>query len=186
MLYVIIMYCTGFCPSEAMAPPSDALFYSSYADCQAHLKEFPDFKPQRLAGSPIDTAEKQTCARVLAEPKQLDRILIPEQLEKLLKEYKAHGDGYKPWIGPGCEDSKSVCTINDVVGPCGKGKGFGCLFKAPASTRLACTLDAPTLNCVEVSHLVLKPSELPSCNPDLLHLVACVEKPVTPNKVTVP
>jgi hypothetical protein len=84
MLYVLILYCTGFCP--ASLGPQSVMFYSSLTDCKAAIgKDMwvttftgPGGKPMRK------THFRQNCAEMFADPEQLDRILNPEKLRKLL------------------------------------------------------------------------------------------------------
>lgn len=168
MLYVIILYCTGFCPAEFIGPPSDVLFFSNYADCKAELKEHGPLQmsPNPLPGSPIKTEKRETCARVFADPKQLDRILKSDQLGPALDEYKAHGDGWKPWVPKGCE-GKIVCTPNDMVGPCGKGMDFGCLFKPKESPKavkpMSCSGPICGSSGLPVTKWVTPPCDGPIC-----------------------
>jgi hypothetical protein len=92
VLYVLIMYCTGVCPGW-MPPPSGVLFFSKLADCRAEIAKHQDIIDMTMSGpdgkAMPDTRFQQTCSTMYAEPKQLDRILVPSQLEQLLKDYNA-------------------------------------------------------------------------------------------------
>ena len=87
MLYILILYCSGFCPASLPAP-DDVLFYSSLADCKASIARMGDSKGERVIGAegkPMPhTRFLFTCATMYAAPEQLDRILNPEKLRKLL------------------------------------------------------------------------------------------------------
>ena len=87
MLYVAILYCVGFCPAS-LPPPDGVLFYSSLADCKASIAGMGDSKGDRVIGAdgkPMPhTRFLSTCATMYADPEQLDRILNPEKLRKLL------------------------------------------------------------------------------------------------------
>lgn len=167
MIYALIMYCTGFCPAELIGPPSDVLLFTSYADCQEELKKYSGFEmnPNPLPGSPIKTGQKETCARVFADPKQLDRLLRPDQLGRMLKDYEAHPDGYKPWRPAGCE-GKTICLPTDMIGPCGKGMDFGCLFKQKSTSGPLNCFDAVTKKPTSCEGNDLKDSHSRLCATD--------------------
>lgn len=113
MLYVLIMYCTGFC-GPLIPPPSDVLLFTSYADCQQKMDSIslgPTMNGKKTSKMQI----KQTCARVFSDPEQLDRILNPEKLGKALAEQKAHPDGWKPWT-PSAADMKAYGCKGDTSG----------------------------------------------------------------------
>jgi hypothetical protein len=95
MLYVLIMYCVGNCPAWLPAP-NDVLFYSKLADCQAEMAKLSNNSTDPWYGGITDDGERigpmqyrQTCATVYAEPEQIDRIIIPTQLERLIADYQA-------------------------------------------------------------------------------------------------
>jgi hypothetical protein len=89
MLYVAILYCVGFCPASLPAP-NGVLFYSSLADCKATIASMNAHQSSRVIGAdgkPMPhTRFLSTCATMYADPEQLDRILNPEKLEKLLRD----------------------------------------------------------------------------------------------------
>ena len=117
MLYVLIMYCSGFC-GPLTSPPSDVLFFTSYADCQRSLSKMPVLAEITRDGRHAEF--KETCARVFADPGQLDRLLDVNKLKKMLADYKAHGDGWRPWRPSAavlkqyrCAESGGVITCKD-------------------------------------------------------------------------
>lgn len=75
MLYVLIMYCSGFCPDRLPAP-SGALMFTSLKDCYAVRDAFPPRQhPTDVNGKLMkQTFMKQTCSKLYADPKQLDRL----------------------------------------------------------------------------------------------------------------
>lgn len=89
MLYVAILYCVGFCPAYLPAP-NGVLFYSSLADCKASVARIASGVAGKVFGADgklmPHTHFAETCATMYADPEQLDRILNPEKLRKLLDE----------------------------------------------------------------------------------------------------
>lgn len=76
MLYVLILYCSGICPDNLPAP-NGALLFTSLKDCHTALANIASGK--RLIvdsnGKPLlHLHQKQTCASLWADPKQLDRL----------------------------------------------------------------------------------------------------------------
>lgn len=87
-MYILILYCSGFCPSWLPAP-NGVLFYSSLAECQATMTRMGDSTGHVFDGKGklmAHTHFKETCATMYAEPEQLDRILNPKKLEQFLKD----------------------------------------------------------------------------------------------------
>jgi hypothetical protein len=88
MLWILLIYCVGTCPAY-WSGPDDVLFYSSLADCKKEM-----VKLGKIDGNVFGEDGKllphahflQKCAHMYAEPEQLDRILNPAKLEKLLRD----------------------------------------------------------------------------------------------------
>lgn len=75
MLYVLILYCSGLCPSSIPAPDG-ALLFTSLKDCKTALAAISS-KPKIFDAHGKQmrrTFQKKTCAHLYADPKQLDRL----------------------------------------------------------------------------------------------------------------
>lgn len=77
MLYVLILYCSGLCPSSRSAPDG-VLLFTSLQDCKTALAATASITKAKIFdanGKQMrHTFQKQTCAHMYADPKQLDRL----------------------------------------------------------------------------------------------------------------